>query len=164
MERSRQLKLVAALLEAESTLALATTDEVGIALAAPLFYIADENLCLYWVSSSRSLHSQNLQREPRASLAIYRHAEHWREICGVQMRGTVSTVTDPVRRKDRIRVYSERFQLGTIFRRALGSSTLYVFRPDCIRYIDNSRRLGYKFELTFEYSAAPTCVQRSEAK
>jgi uncharacterized protein YhbP (UPF0306 family) len=154
MDRTNQLELVAALLEAENTLTLATADESGLATAAPLFFIADDEFCVYWVSSRDSLHSENLQREPRAAVTIYRHAENWKEICGVQMRGKASTVTSSVRRKDLIYAYSERLHLGTIFRSSLARSTLYVFRPDYVRYIDNSRRFGFKFELTFEYPAA----------
>jgi uncharacterized protein YhbP (UPF0306 family) len=164
VDRIRQLELVAALLDAENTLALATVDESGIASAAPLFFIADEHLCLYWLSSSDSLHCENLQREPLASVTIYRHAENWKEIRGVQMRGIASTVTNSLRRRALIRAYGERFHLGTMFRSTLALSTLYVFRPDHLRYIDNSRRFGFKFELTLEYPAETTVPRASEAE
>jgi len=144
----KQLELVAALLREETTLSLATTGEDGQACVAPLFYIVDENLSLYWLSSERSLHSMNLARTPHVAATVYRSVESWRKIRGVQMRGTVSKVTEPERRNALIKSYCERLKLGRVLRPALRLSVLYSFQPDFIRYIDNTRGFGYKFELT----------------
>jgi hypothetical protein len=38
--------------------------------------------------------------------------------------------------------------LGTVFHLAIGRSGLYEFRPDFFRYLDNSKRLGYRFEVS----------------
>jgi hypothetical protein len=43
--------------------------------------------------------------------------------------------------------YTERFRLGGEFENAIARSTLYRFDPAGIRYIDNSERFGYRFEL-----------------
>jgi uncharacterized protein YhbP (UPF0306 family) len=144
----RQLELVAALLGEETTLSLATTGEHGQACVAPLFYIVDKELSLYWISSDISLHSLNLARTPRAAATVYRSVESWKKICAVQMRGTVSKVTDPKRRDALLKTYCERFKLGRVLRPALHLSTLYSFQPDFIRYIDNARGFGFKFEVT----------------
>ncbi|MFY9853900.1 MAG: pyridoxamine 5'-phosphate oxidase family protein [Terracidiphilus sp.] len=145
---ARQLELIAALLIEETTLSLATSSEGGEASVAPLFYIADEELWLYWLSSESSLHSLNIERTPRAAATIYRSARSWREICGVQLRGVVSKVTEPERRAALVKAYCERFKLGRVFRLALHTSVLYCLRPEFFRYIDNARGFGYKFELT----------------
>ena len=145
---ARQLKLIAALLREETTLSLATCSESGEASVAPLFYLADEELSFYWFSSESSLHSLNLKRTPRAAATVYRNAKSWREICGVQLRGVVSKVTEPERRATLVKAYCERFKLGRVFRLALHASVLYSLRPEFFRYIDNARGLGYKFELT----------------
>lgn len=147
-DRQKQLETIAALLREESTLALATTDEQGQPCVAPLFYIADEELTLFWLSSETSLHSQNLKRTPAAAATIYRHTENWKEIRGVQLRGTVSKVTDPVRRAALIKVYCERFKIGRVLRLAIRQSALYAFQPEFLRSIDNARGFGFKFELT----------------
>ena len=144
----KQLELVTALLGEETTLSLATTGEDGQACVAPLFYVVDENLSLYWLSSESSLHSLNLTTTPRAAATVYCGVENWRKIRGVQLRGTVRKITDPERRKALLKSYCERFKLGRVFRPALRLSTLYSFQPDFIRYIDNARGFGYKFELT----------------
>lgn len=152
--RSKQLKLIAALLQSENTLALASVDERGDPCVAPLFYIADDELSLFWFSSPRSLHSRNLKQAPRASAAVFRHAENWKGIRGVQMRGFVTVIADKLRRAALIKAYCERFQLGAAFRLAIGRCKLYKLRPDFFRYIDNSRGFGYKFEVTLAAGTA----------
>jgi hypothetical protein len=143
-----QLKLVAALLAEETTLALATGGEDGLAAVTPLFYIADEKLTLYWLSSEASPHSQNLRNESRAAVTVYREAESWRQIRGVQMRGLVSKVANPERRRALLKTYCGRFKLGRGLRLAIRQSVLYEFYPNFIRYIDNAKGFGCKFELT----------------
>jgi len=148
-----QLEMVAALLREQTCLALATTGENGEASVAPLFYIVDspeigdERLSLCWLSAESSLHSLNLLRTPRAAATVFRNTGNWREIRGVQMRGPVSQVTEPARRRALIKAYCERFKLRTVFRLAIRQSALYALQPDFYRYIDNSRGFGYKFEL-----------------
>ena len=148
--REMQHELVAALLREQSTLALSTVDAEGTACAAPLFYIANEDLTLHWLSSTTSEHSVNLLRQPRAAIAVYRDTDHWKKICGVQMRGAVAEVVDPIQRKHAIERYCERFQLGAVFRLAISQSALYAFHPTWIRYIDNAKHFGYTFEMTLE--------------
>ena len=149
MRRARkQLELVAALLREETTLSLATAGEQGQACVAPLFYIVDEKLSLYWLSSKSSLHSLNLAGNLRAAATVYRGVESWKKICGVQLRGAVSKVTEPERRAALIKTYCERFKLGRVPRLALRLSTLYCLEPEFFRYIDNARGFGFKFELT----------------
>jgi uncharacterized protein YhbP (UPF0306 family) len=145
---AKQMEMIAALLRQESTLALATVDSHGEPCIAPLFYIAGADLSLFWLSSPSSLHSRNLERAPQVSATVFRHAEKWKDIRGVQMRGAGTVITDTARRKALIKLYCERFQLGSVFRLAIGRSRLYEFRPTFIRYLDNSKRFGYTFEVT----------------
>jgi hypothetical protein len=144
----KQLDLIAVLLREQNTVSLATTGKDGEPCVAPLFYIADQELSLYWLSAESSLHSLNLLRSPRAAATVSRNAANWRAICGVQMHGTASLIADPLRRGPLIEAYCERFKLGRVLRLAVRRSTLYAFQPDFIRYIDNARGFGYKFELT----------------
>ena len=144
------MELVAKLLQSQSTMALSTVAEGGLARVAPVFYLPGEDLRLYWFSSSSSEHTRSLARDPAAAVAVYRPTEDWRKICGVQMRGRVTAVTDRSRRETITRSYVERFRLGTLFGAAISRSHLYEFRPAWLRYLDNSRRFGYKFELVLE--------------
>jgi hypothetical protein len=149
MKKSQsQLELIAQLLREQTTLSLATTGQDGEASATPLFYFADNDLCLYWLSSESSQHSLNLSRTPHVAATVYREAISWKEICGVQIRGEASIVPEPERRKALLKAYCERFQLGTVFRMAILQSTLYLLQPDFFSYIDNARGFGFRFELT----------------
>jgi nitroimidazol reductase NimA-like FMN-containing flavoprotein (pyridoxamine 5'-phosphate oxidase superfamily) len=76
----KQWELVAALLSEQSTLSLATTGPGEEACVAPLFYIVDEGLSLYWISSASSLHSLNLVKTPRAAAAVYRYRQLERDL------------------------------------------------------------------------------------
>jgi len=155
LQRQKQPETLTAFLRQENTLALATFDEQGEASVAPLFYIVDEQLSIFWLSSPSSLHSRNIERTPRAAATVYRQTESWKDICGVQMRGFAETVTEPSRRAALVKIYRERFQLGAVFLPAISQCSLYEFRPDFFRYIDNSLGFGYKFELT---PAAPNAA------
>jgi len=139
----KDVGLIAQLVKSQSTLAVATCSTDGSPRSAPLFYLADDDLQLYWFSSSSSEHSRNLKKNPSAAVTIYRPTEKWREIRGVQMRGTVSVVADPLRRGSIAREYADRFHLGATLRAVMSRSCLFVFRPSWARYVDNSRRFGF---------------------
>jgi uncharacterized protein YhbP (UPF0306 family) len=146
-DRPKQMETIASLLRAESTLALATIDEQGQACVAPLYYIAGDDLTLFWLSSQASLHSRNLKRAPMAAATIYRHTDNWKEIRGVQLRGPVTVIDDSESRRALIDAYCGRFQLGVLFRAAIGQCSLYALRPVFFRYIDNSSVFGHNFEI-----------------
>lgn len=144
---AQKLDAIAALLHSQNTLTLSTCDEAGWPQATPLFYLADADLRLYWLSSANSEHSRHVVREPRVAAAVYREAASWKEIRGVQMRGAAAVVTDKLWRKDIVERYCERFHLSMFFRLAITQSELFCFRPSWVRYIDNGTRFGFKFEI-----------------
>jgi uncharacterized protein YhbP (UPF0306 family) len=146
-DRQKQLETIAALLREQNTLALSTADEQGQPCVAPLYYIADDELNLSWLSSESSLHSENLRRAPIAAVAIYRPTENWKEIRGVQLRGPVTVISDTTRRRALIKAYCKRFQLGAIFKPGISRCSLYALRPVFLRYIDNSKVFGHSFEI-----------------
>lgn len=135
------------LLADQSTIVLSTVGADGCPRATPLFYLAGSALELYWFSSASSVHSRNLDHEPRVSVAVHVPTDSWKAIRGVQMEGPAARITDRTLRRELSRKYCERFRLGHIARLALGRSTLYVFRPSWLRYTDNTRRFGFKFEM-----------------
>jgi uncharacterized protein YhbP (UPF0306 family) len=142
----KQLERVTQLLREQTTLSLATTGEDGMPSVAPLFYFADENLTLYWLSSPASLHSRNLMRSPRAATNIYRNALSWREIRGVQIIGSVCVIAEPKLRATILERYCQRFHLGRVLKVAVRQSVLHALQPEFIRYIDNSSGFKSKFE------------------
>ena len=63
------------------------------------------------------------------------------------MKG-LATAVDQERRSVMLKEYLSRFRLGTILSRAISRTKMYSFRPEWIRYTDNNRRLGFRFELS----------------
>ncbi len=147
-ENQETQEAIERLMHSQSTLVLSTVNADGTPHATPLFYLAGAELELYWFSAASSQHSDTLTRDRNVAIARYASTEHWKEICGVQMRGTVEKITDRKLRRDVTRRYCDRFDLGQIFRVALARSSLYVLWPAWIRYIDNSKRFGYRSEIS----------------
>jgi uncharacterized protein YhbP (UPF0306 family) len=141
-----KLDPIRSLLRSQTTLVLATIGEDGLPRSTPLFFIPDDDLNLYWFSSRKSLHSRNCALSPESSVAISTGARTWKQIQGVQMQGRVSAVADRAVRKSITADYVVRFALGNLFSLAIRSSSLYCFTPRWARYVDNSRRFGYKVE------------------
>jgi uncharacterized protein YhbP (UPF0306 family) len=142
---SREQKKVLEFLQSESTMVLATCGEDGLPYAAPLFYVMGQSFASYWISSRDSLHSQHLQRAPQASATVFHSTFRWREIEGVQMRGTSSIVDGPERNAI-LDEYCQRFHLGKVLSLAARHGTLYCFRPQWVRMTENKIRLGRKIE------------------
>jgi uncharacterized protein len=135
-----------AFLAAENTLALATISDSGEPVATPLFYICGEDLTLYWLSSPDSRHSRNLSARPRASATVFAHVSHWEDIRGAQMEGHAGAAGIEAR-EAMLDKYRRRFELGPGLEGAIARSTLYVFRPEWVRYMDNSLGFGFREEL-----------------
>jgi len=138
---------IKSLLRRQTTLVLATADQDAEPRSTPLFFIAGNDLRLYWFSSPASRHSRNCAGNSRASVAVFREARGWRQIRGVQMDGLVSIVADPDLRRELTRKYRARFGLGGDFEAIIRRSALYSFTPARARYVDNSRKFANKIEL-----------------
>lgn len=138
---------VQAFLRAQSTLALATINAAGQPETAPLFYVSDELLHLYWLSSPASRHSLNLASQPRVAATIYPAVWNWLDIAGLQMEGEAGAVTDAAAREPVLNLYLNKFQLPDSFAGAIASSTLYRLRPTWMRWLNNREKFGFKTEI-----------------
>jgi uncharacterized protein YhbP (UPF0306 family) len=141
------LPTIRAFLESQSTLALATVDANGNPQVAPLFYVSDDALNLYWLSSADSRHSVNLAANERVAATIYPVAWHWTEIRGLQIEGTAHQITDDDLRSDILARYQQKFDLPSGFESIITGSGLYVLKPAWVRWLDNGVRFGYKSEI-----------------
>jgi uncharacterized protein YhbP (UPF0306 family) len=140
-------QIVRAFLDTQSTLALATVNAEGQPEAAPIFYVSDDRLNLYWLSATHVRHSVNLAANNRVSAAVYPAVWQWNDISGVQMEGIASMVQDERVREQILLLYLRKFQLPPTFDAAITASSLYVLRPTWIRWVDNSVKFGYKVEM-----------------
>ena len=151
-----RLERVRTLLRSQTTLVLATVDENLAPRSTPLFYLVRAAAAqrevprLYWFSSRTSEHSRNCARRPAAAAAVFASARGWKQIRGAQFWGRVALVADPELRTPIEREYCERFELGKVPAAAMRRSALYCFTPQRVRYIENLRRFGERFEISFE--------------
>lgn len=155
------LEQLRAFLAAHNTMTVATVGPQGEPQAAAVFYAADEQLNLYFLSSPSSRHSQNLLRDARVAATIHADGQAWKEIRGLQIEGIVQQVEGPLMLAQAVRTYGGRFDflrglLGdaaegpAALRGPVASSRFYVLRPAWIRLIDNSQGFGHKEEFTFD--------------
>lgn len=139
---------------------LATVGPDGAPQAAAVFYAADEDLNLYFLSSPTSRHSQNLARTPRVAATVHADGQAWQAIRGLQIEGTARQVDGARALAHAARVYAGRFEflkglLGAgdaggpaVLAGPVASSRFYVLRPTWMRLIDNTQGFGYKEELS----------------
>jgi len=144
---SNELQTIRAFVESQSTLALATVDAKGHPQAAPLFYVSDEALNLYWLSSPTSRHSVNLTAREHVAATIYAAVWSWLEIRGLQIEGMANAVTDEATRETILTRYRQKFDLPAAFDAPIAASTLYRLTPRWMRWLDNGVRFGYKREI-----------------
>lgn len=164
-QRTRDtFRSIQSFLRRQTTLVLATADDGAKPRSTPLFFIADDQLRMYWFSSPNSRHSRNCARHPRVSVAVFRNTRRWQEIRGAQMDGRVSVVADRTLRRELTRKYCIRFRLDGNFETAIRRSVLYCFTPARARYLDNSRKFGNKFELCLSSDAAKASSSSSSSR
>jgi len=153
------------LLAAHTTMTLATIGPDGAPQAAAVFYAYDDDFNLYFLSESTTRHGRNVAVNPRAAATIQADGQDWRQICGLQIEGTVALVEGARELAHAIRVYSARFNFLTGLltgttegpRELIGPlarSRFYVLRPSWIRLIDNRVQFGYKEELWLDERSA----------
>ncbi|MBI5670009.1 MAG: pyridoxamine 5'-phosphate oxidase family protein [Chloroflexi bacterium] len=140
-------EIIRAFLDSQSTLALATVNAAGQAEVAPVFYVSDEALDLYWLSSETSRHSVNLTTRPAVAATVYPTAWNWNDIRGVQIEGEAQAVRDERIRERMLQGYLAKFLLPSSFDAIIAATTLYVLKPQWIRWLDNGVTFGYKTEL-----------------
>jgi uncharacterized protein YhbP (UPF0306 family) len=136
-----------ALLEETHSLSLATLEPDGAPRSTPLYFAPDPQLRLIFLSDAKSRHARNLRRDSRASVSLYPETEGWREIRGLQMKGSVEPV--PEQELDAaLSRYKARFPFMARWRGLIANSTVYRFCPHWVRLIDNREGFGHKREWT----------------
>lgn len=148
---------IAAFLAAHTTLTLATVGPDGAPAAAAVFYAADDNLNLYFLTEERTQHGQNLLADPRVAGTIQADGQDWRTIRGVQVRGAAEWVVG-AEIAHAAAIYGRKYafvaaqlagQAGpAALTGPLARARFGVLRPSWFRLVDNTVRFGFKEELT----------------
>lgn len=129
------------------TASLATVDSYGSPFAANIQYVHDKHWRLYWVSSSSSAHSVNIEHQHDAAITIYAHQDQPEQIHGLQLRGQAKML-DEGQADEAYRMYSAKypFVTGPPYDAAIMRQRFYCFTPTWVRWIDNRNGFGWKFE------------------
>ncbi len=128
---------------------LATVGEASEPHAATVYFAAGEkHQELYFFSDAASQHSLDLALRPQAAGTIHPLATGWQDIRGLQLRGTVRVIPPGEEWDQAWARYLKKFPFTGDLKEVVARSTLYAFRADWIRWIDNRRGFGHKEEWT----------------
>ncbi len=126
------------------TLSLATVDRHGRPHAANVYFVADDDLRLYFLSRPESDHSIHVAERSLVAGTIDAAAAPDR-IHGVQLRGRCAPCT-----ADRFDIhwaqFVQRFPWAERHAEEARSQSFYRVDPTWLRWIDNRVRFGFKVE------------------
>lgn len=142
-------QMIRSFLATSKTATLATVAEDGSPCACNVQYAVDEAMQLYFVSSEKSLHSQNLVREHRVALTVYAHDDRAQNIHGLQIRGIAQALNKADECNKAWDVYIDKYNFAAAipkFKQILENETFYRVTPHWVRWIDNRKSFGWKVE------------------
>lgn len=145
--KSQSVPSVVKFLAKHSTLTLATVNAEGLPQAAPLFFAADDDGSLLFLSSAKSRHSLNIAAKASAAATVYNEAWAWQDIAGVQMEGDVRPIPAGPERERAWQIYRIKFPFVVEFESEVSRSEFYRFVPKWVRWIDNRVKFGYREEV-----------------
>jgi uncharacterized protein len=138
-------------LAAHNVVTLSTSGPAG-PWAAAVFYV-NEGLRLYFLSSPRSRHAQDLAADPRVAAAVHEDYRDWPGIKGIQLEGRATPVPDAD--VERVRaIYAAKFPVVAgdpkappEIAAALAGVRWYALTPEALFFIDNSAGFGQRRRL-----------------
>ncbi len=159
-QRSGELRSrIAAFLAGHTTVTLATVGPDGAPAAAAVFYAADDDLALYFLSEEMTQHGRNLLADPRVAGTIQADGQDWRGIRGVQLAG-VAHIAAGAEVARAAAVYGRKYAfVAALLAGAEGPASLagplaraqfWMLRPTWCRLVDNTVRFGFKEELVLD--------------
>ncbi len=144
-------KQVLAYLRQHQVMTLATIGTEG-PWAAAVFYVNKE-FALYFLSAGHARHSQNIAENSRAAAAIQEDYKDWPSIKGIQLEGVISQLQGAERRWARS-LYKEKYPFiknaTAQIRIGLARANWYQLMPSRLYFIDNSKGLGHRDEISLE--------------
>jgi uncharacterized protein YhbP (UPF0306 family) len=131
----------------EHRVATLAVEATGQPHAAAVFYAADDDLGLVFVSDPLSRHGQALLALGTVAGTVQSDRQEWHEITGVQFHGNVRQLAGAERGRG-WELYTARFPFlltdNVVLTGALAKSALWKIEPDWMRLIDNRLGFGHK--------------------
>lgn len=137
----------------QSTLTVATVGPTGAPAAADLYFAADHDLQIYFISERGARHAAHIGSGAPVAATVHGQAWDWREIRGVQLEGHCRPVDSTRERAAALALYGRKFTFLHTFAAVLPRHTLFVITPRWIRWLDNAAGFGYRQEWTREDGA-----------
>jgi uncharacterized protein YhbP (UPF0306 family) len=142
-----------------STLTLATASEQGEPWAATVFFAADKNFNLYFVSDHRTRHGRDMAAGSQVAATVNPDCDNWHDVRGLQIAGTVDIVEGAERARALLLYFKKFPQIDALFQSPKGeheetiaarlkAANFYCVRPQMVRVIDNAKGFGYRVEFT----------------
>lgn len=75
-----------------------------------VYYVPDDKLNLYWISTTDRRHSRELANHHKVAGAIPIRFSYGQPVAGVQLEGDARLISDPTEIKEAIRLYADRFK------------------------------------------------------
>lgn len=152
-----ELSALAGSLAAEQTTMTLATAGDNTVWAAPVYYVYF-NAAFYFLSSPDSRHIREALENGRASSSIHASGSTWQEIRGLQMSGSIHTVTKGLEAIQALRAYLKRYPFTReLFRNKASMDLesfwesfgvkLYRFNPSLVYYLDNRIRFAFREEV-----------------
>ncbi len=86
------LKEIKSFIQDTKYFCLGTSDTEGNVWTAPMTYVADDNLNIYFHSALDSVHIENIKENPAVSFSIYDSNQMLSEIDGLQGKGIIGQI------------------------------------------------------------------------
>ena len=80
-----------------------------------VYFVADDELNLYWISTPRRRHSREIAGNPKVAAAIPIKFSEAENVVGIQVEGRAERVTDHSILKKGVELYHQRFQHDKTF-------------------------------------------------
>lgn len=108
-----------------------------------VYFVHDENFNIFWVSSPKRRHSQELSANPNVSATIVIYDDPSGERVGFQIEGTASLVSDAVEIQKAARLYVDKYKSGKEYFLQLTADNpeqfIYKLKPNNIALFDQSQ-------------------------
>lgn len=139
-----------------STLTLATCND-NQPWAATVFFAADDQFRLFFVSDHRTRHGRDTAANTQVAATVNPDCDNWHDVRGLQLCGTVAVLTGLARAKA-LALYLCKFpQIDALYAQPAGeheetiaarlkAANFYCITPQLIRVIDNRQGFGNRVE------------------
>jgi uncharacterized protein YhbP (UPF0306 family) len=128
-------------LQSQFVMGITTKDKKGNLWPASVYYIVDDDLNMYFLSDTKTIHAKNISVNPNVAITVADSSQKMSEVqIGIQLIGNCIKVRGLAHVKNLIKAYkSSKFKVDAInldaFKKA-ATSGIYLVTPKRIKYFN----------------------------